>query len=47
MKNLRLKRKIILDCDLSLGDIVMLTAAVRDLHASYPGRFMTDVEPLS
>ena len=28
---------------LSPGDIVMLTAAVRDLHAAYPGRFVTDV----
>jgi len=25
------------------GDIVMLTAAVRDLHRCYPGRFITDV----
>lgn len=28
---------------LSPGDIVMLTAAVRDLHQTYPGRFVTDV----
>jgi ADP-heptose:LPS heptosyltransferase len=28
---------------LSPGDIVMLTAAVRDLHRAYPGRFVTDV----
>lgn len=28
---------------LSAGDIVMLTAAVRDLHRAYPGRFRTDV----
>lgn len=28
---------------LSPGDIVMLTAAVRDLHGSYPGQFVTDV----
>ena len=27
----------------SAGDIVMLTAAVRDLHRCYPGRFVTDV----
>jgi len=27
----------------SPGDIVMLTAAVRDLHRCYPGRFQTDV----
>lgn len=25
------------------GDVVMLTALVRDLHRSYPGRFLTDV----
>lgn len=28
---------------LSAGDVVMLTAAVRDLHRAYPGRFRTDV----
>jgi ADP-heptose:LPS heptosyltransferase len=28
---------------LSAGDIVMLTAAVRDLHRAYPGRFAIDV----
>jgi ADP-heptose:LPS heptosyltransferase len=28
---------------LSPGDIVMLTAAIRDLHLAYPGRFLTDV----
>ena len=28
---------------LSPGDIVMLTAAVRDLHRSHPGRYLTDV----
>ena len=28
---------------LSAGDIVMLTAALRDLHRTYPGRFLTDV----
>jgi ADP-heptose:LPS heptosyltransferase len=36
-------RKIILKCLLSPGDIVMLTAAVRDLHQSNPGCFLTDV----
>ena len=36
-------RKLILRCGLSPGDIVMLTAAVRDLHYWYPGRFLTDV----
>jgi ADP-heptose:LPS heptosyltransferase len=37
------KRKLILRNSLSPGDIVMLTAAVRDLHLSFPGRFATDV----
>ncbi len=36
-------RKIILTNSQSPGDIVMLTAAVRDLHGSYPGQFQTDV----
>src|SRR5579871_4982184 len=35
--------KWIFDCKLSAGDIVMLTAAVRELHQAYPGRFITDV----
>ena len=36
-------RKLILRNFQSPGDIVMLTAAVRDLHRSYPGGFLTDV----
>ncbi len=36
-------RKLILRSFLSPGDIVMLTAVVRDLHRAYPGRFVTDV----
>lgn len=36
-------RKLILKNFLSPGDIVMLTAAVRDLHQCYPGDFITDV----
>ncbi|HSF14849.1 MAG TPA: glycosyltransferase family 9 protein [Vicinamibacteria bacterium] len=36
-------RKLILRNFQSPGDIVMLTAAVRDLHACYPGAFLTDV----
>ena len=36
-------RKLILRNFLSPGDIVMLTAAVRDLHAAHPGAFATDV----
>jgi len=35
--------KYIFESRLSPGDIVMLTAAVRDLHRAYPGRFITDV----
>lgn len=37
------QRKLILSNDQSPGDIVMLTAAVRDLHRSFPGAFLTDV----
>ena len=36
-------QKLILTNFQSPGDIVMLTAAVRDLHACYPNRFLTDV----
>jgi ADP-heptose:LPS heptosyltransferase len=36
-------RKLILRNFQSPGDIVMLSAAVRDLHAAYPGQFLTDV----
>jgi hypothetical protein len=36
-------KKLILKCSLSPGDIVTLTAAVRDLHLSYPLQFQTDV----
>ena len=36
-------KKLILRNFLSPGDIVMLTAAVRDLHKCYPGQFTTDV----
>lgn len=36
-------RKLILKNFQSPGDIVMLTAAVRDLHACHPGEFLTDV----
>ncbi len=37
------QRKLILCNGQSPGDIVMLTAAVRDLHRAHPGRFLTDV----
>jgi len=36
-------RKLILKNMQSPGDIVMLTAAVRDLHKACPGQFLTDV----
>lgn len=36
-------RKIILRNFQSPGDVLMLTAAVRDLHLTYPGQFQTDV----
>ena len=36
-------RKLILQNRQSPGDILMLTAAVRDLHRHYPGEFLTDV----
>jgi ADP-heptose:LPS heptosyltransferase len=36
-------QKLILKNFLSPGDIVMLTAAVRDLHRCYPNQFITDV----
>jgi hypothetical protein len=35
--------KLVLANIQSPGDVVVLTAAVRDLHLSYPGRFLTDV----
>lgn len=35
--------RLILRNNQSPGDVTMLTAAVRDLHASYPGQFETDV----
>ncbi len=36
-------KHIILKNNLSPGDILMLTAAVRDLHLTFPGEFQTDV----
>ena len=36
-------RRLILRSFQSPGDVVMLTAAVRELHAAYPGQFVTDV----
>src|SRR5688500_8189752 len=39
-------RRLVLRCNLSPGDIVMLTAAARDLHRCYPHKFLTDVRTL-
>jgi ADP-heptose:LPS heptosyltransferase len=39
-------KKLILKCRFTVGDVVMLTAAVRDLHHCYPGLFLTDVRTL-
>lgn len=36
-------RRLVLRSFLSPGDILMLTAAVRDLHRTHPGQFQTDV----
>lgn len=36
-------RKLILKNGFALGDVVLMTAAVRDLHLCYPGQFQTDV----
>lgn len=36
-------RRVILRSFQSPGDVLMLTAAVRDLHAAHPGAFQTDV----
>src|SRR5437868_11338420 len=35
--------KLLLRNNQSPGDVVMLTAAVRDLHRTFPGQFITDV----
>ena len=37
-------RKLILSSPHSPGDITMMTAAIRDLHAAYPGEYQTDTE---
>jgi len=41
------KRRVILQNFQAPGDIVMITAAVRDLHINYPGKFITDVRTSS
>lgn len=37
------KRKLIIKNPHSPGDVVMMTAAIRDLHNTYPGEYKTDV----
>ncbi|MCE5185399.1 MAG: hypothetical protein LLF76_04670 [Planctomycetaceae bacterium] len=37
------KQKIIFVCDQAPGDLVVLSAAIRDLHKCYPDRFLVDV----
>lgn len=37
------QKKLIIENNFSLGDIVLLSAAVRDLHLCYPGQFVTDI----
>ena len=37
------QRRLVLRSFQSPGDVVMLTAAVRDLHLAYPAKFLTDV----
>lgn len=39
-------QKLIFKSGLPPGDLIMLTAAVRDLHRIYPDRFLTDVRTL-
>ena len=37
------KERILLECKLPPGDVLTLTAAVRDLHRAHPGRFAVNV----
>lgn len=37
-------RKLLLRNELALGDVVVMTAALRDLHKTYPNKFITDYE---
>lgn len=38
------KKKLILVNPHSPGDVVMMTAAIRDLHATYPNEYKTDID---
>lgn len=37
-------RKLLLKCRLAPGDVMTMTAAVRSLHAAYPGKYRVDVD---
>ncbi len=37
------RRRVIIECHLGVGDITVLTGAVRDLHQAWPGAFQIDV----
>jgi ADP-heptose:LPS heptosyltransferase len=37
------REKIIFKCEHAPGDLVVLSAVIRDLHKCYPGRFLTDI----
>jgi len=43
MGQMQKPQKLVLRCPLSPGDLVLLSAAIRDLHRCYPGQFLTDV----
>jgi hypothetical protein len=47
LQELKAPVKLIIHQSQSPGDIMMLTAAVRDLHASYPGKFITEMRTSS
>ena len=38
------RKKVLFMCDLPPGDLLMLSAAIRDLHLYYPGNFLTGVK---
>jgi len=41
--NIKTPKKVIIKNFQSPGDLIMLTAAIRDLHIAHPGKFITDV----
>jgi len=44
MRNRSAPRRLLLVNNCSPGDVLMLTAAVRDLHKAHPGQYVTGVE---